>query len=144
LRQHWGTNAWEQWCRALQANKPFLVDGNSVVVQLVARGEAAIGLTDSDDIAAGQKQGMPIRALPIEENLLLIPNTVAIIRHAPHPEQALLLYEHLQSDPVRQALIAASALEGDTPSNIGIKVDWQRLLSELEAGTATLRQVFLR
>jgi len=35
LRQRWGDAPWQAWCRALQANKPFLVDGNSVVVKLV-------------------------------------------------------------------------------------------------------------
>src|SRR6266567_1928404 len=62
LRQHWGDTAWQTWCRALQANKPFLVDGNSVVVRFVARGEAAVGLTDSDDIAAEQREGAPVVA----------------------------------------------------------------------------------
>ena len=38
LRNRWGDAAWVAWCRALQANRPFLVDGNSVVVQFVARG----------------------------------------------------------------------------------------------------------
>src|ERR1700723_979911 len=28
LRQHWGDAAWQSWCRALAANKPFLLDGN--------------------------------------------------------------------------------------------------------------------
>ena len=65
LRQHWGDARWEAWCRALAANKPFLVDGNSVVVKMVGRGEAWIGLTDSDDIAAGQAEGLPIAALPM-------------------------------------------------------------------------------
>ena len=145
LRQQWGTNNWELWCRALQSNKPFLVDGNSVVVQLVGRGEAALGLTDSDDIAAGQKEGMPIRALPLDANSLLIPNTVALIHRAPHPNEAQRLYEYLQSSAIRQALIAASALEGDTPpETAGIKVDWPRLLAEMEQGTAVLRRIFLR
>jgi len=57
LRQLWGEERWLAWCRALAANKPFVVDGNSVVVKFVARGEAWIGLTDSDDIAAGQREG---------------------------------------------------------------------------------------
>ena len=144
LRQHWGSEAWEQWCRALQANQPFLVDGNSVVVQLVGRGEAAIGLTDSDDIAAGLKQGRPIKALPLEDNSWFIPNTVAIIRRSPHPAEAQRLYEYLQSEPVRKALIAASALEGDQPTDVGMKVDWARLLADLESGTATLKRIFLR
>ena len=124
LRQHWGAKNWELWCKALQANKPFLVDDNSVVVQLVGRGEAAIGMTDSDDIAAGQKQGMPIKALPMEDNSLLIPNTVAIVRNASHPDQAQHLYDYLQSAAVRNALISASALEGDVvPERTGISVD---------------------
>src|SRR5437899_282605 len=60
LRQHWDAEQWETWCRALAANKPLVVDGNSVVVKLVGKGEASIGLTDSDDIAEGQNNGLPI------------------------------------------------------------------------------------
>ena len=60
-----GEERWQAWCRALQANRPFLVDGNSVVVNLVGRGEAWIGLTDSDDIAAGRRDGLPIAELPL-------------------------------------------------------------------------------
>ncbi|MEW6161559.1 MAG: substrate-binding domain-containing protein, partial [Verrucomicrobiota bacterium] len=96
LRQAWGPAAWETWCRALAANKPFLVDGNSVVVKLVGRGEAHFGLTDSDDVAAGQREGLPVAALPISEEALLIPNTVAVVRNAPHPEAAERLYQFLQ------------------------------------------------
>ena len=65
LKQLWGENAWLAWCRALAANKPFIVDGNSVAVKFVGRGEAWIGLTDSDDIAAGQREGFPIAAVPL-------------------------------------------------------------------------------
>jgi iron(III) transport system substrate-binding protein len=145
LRQHWGTNDWELWCRALQANKPLLVDGNSVVVQLVGRSEVAIGLTDSDDIAAGQKQGMPIQALPLDQDSLLIPNTVAMIRNPPHPKEARRLYEYLQSAAVRKALVAASALENDMMTNTtGINVDWPQMLNELDGVTTTLRRIFLR
>ncbi len=73
LRQHWGDDAWQIWCRALASNKPFLVDGNSVVVKVVAKGEAWIGLTDSDDIADGQREGLPIAACPMNSESLLIP-----------------------------------------------------------------------
>src|SRR5262245_17346420 len=65
LKQLWGEERWLAWCRALAANKPFMVDGNSVVVKFVGRGEALIGLTDSDDIAAAQREGSPIAALPL-------------------------------------------------------------------------------
>ena len=65
LRQRWGEANWLAWCRALVANEAKLVDGNSVVVKLVGRGEAAIGLTDSDDILAGQREGLPVAALDV-------------------------------------------------------------------------------
>lgn len=64
LRQRWGEKRWQAWCAGIQANKPYLVDGNSVVVQLVGRGQAEIGLTDSDDISAGRRQGLPVRGPP--------------------------------------------------------------------------------
>src|SRR5262245_40540469 len=43
LRAHWGEARWEAWCRGLAANAPLLVDGNSVVVRMVGRGEAQLG-----------------------------------------------------------------------------------------------------
>ncbi|MBX9737450.1 MAG: ABC transporter substrate-binding protein, partial [Phycisphaerales bacterium] len=36
------------------------VDGNASVVRIVARGEAHAGLTDSDDVYAGQREGWPV------------------------------------------------------------------------------------
>jgi iron(III) transport system substrate-binding protein len=147
LRQHWGADQWENWCRALAANKPLTVDGNSVVVKLVGKGEASIGLTDSDDIAEGQNNGLPIMPLPMNEDTLLIPNTVAIIRNAPHPEPAEKLFEFLQRPQVAERLIAAKALEGKSIAAISIptlKPDWNSLLRDLEPVTAKLNQIFLR
>jgi iron(III) transport system substrate-binding protein len=143
LRQHWGQQSWERWCRALRSNNLILVDGNSVVVQMVGRGEAAIGLTDSDDIAAGQRQGMPIRASPLEENTLLIPNTIALVRKPSRRPEAQQLFEYLQSESVLKALVNVSALE-EFSSQKGLKVDWPKLLEDIEPATATLKQVFLR
>lgn len=147
LRQYWGDALWEAWCRALAANKPFLVDGNSVVVKVVGRGEAWVGLTDSDDIAAGQSEGFPITALPMTAETLLIPNTVAVVRGAPHPEAAQRLFDHLQRRDVVKRLVAAKALEGavagEAPGR-SLEVDWNALLANLEHTTSQLNQFFLR
>src|SRR5438093_6100142 len=105
LRQLWGDATWQNWCRALRANKPFLVDGNSVVAKLVGKGEAWIGLTDSDDIAAEQRNGAPVAAAPLTEESLLIPNTVAVTRNSPHPEAAQKLFDYLQQPEVVQRLV---------------------------------------
>jgi iron(III) transport system substrate-binding protein len=145
LRQHWGTTAWEKWCLALQANQPFVVDGNSVVVNLVGRGEAVIGLTDSDDIAAGRRQGFPITALPLTDETLMIPNTVAVVRGAPHPREAEQLFKYLQSRTVIEALLTQYALEGTHPGlRPRMQVNWDSLLRDLEDTNERLRKIFLR
>ncbi len=146
LKQHWGEAAWLAWCRALAANKPFIVDGNSVVVQFVSRGEAWIGLTDSDDIFAGQREGEPIAMLPLTDEQLLIPNTVAVIRNAPHPNNAEKLFRFLQREDVAQRLVAAKALEDTTfrTNTTALNPNWDTLLRELETTTKQLNEIFLR
>ena len=144
LRQHWGESNWLVWCRALAANQPFIEEGNSHVVQRVARGEAWAGLTDSDDIESGRREGLPVAALPLTPELLLIPNTVAVIRDAPHPTAAQKLFDYLQSATVRDQLVRAAALETDTPSPSTLQPDWTRLLRDLDRTTGQLKEVFRR
>jgi iron(III) transport system substrate-binding protein len=163
LKQLWGEERWLAWCRALAANKPFIVDGNSVVVKFVARSEAWIGLTDSDDIAAAQREGSPIAAMPLTPSLspsdgervaegrvrgemLIIPNTVGVIRNAPHPVNAQKLFEYLQRREVAEKLVAAHALEDATNGTHATNAtpDWDALLRDLEATTKQLNEIFLR
>jgi iron(III) transport system substrate-binding protein len=146
-RQRWGDEEWQKWCRALQANKPLLVDGNSMVVNLVGRGEAAIGFTDFDDILAGQRSGAPVAALPLSIECLLIPNTVAVVRKAPHPAEAEQLEKYLRSSEVVKDLVAVGALEGARTDEVSIptlKVRWELLIRELESATSSLKRIFLR
>ena len=106
-----------------------------------------IGLTDSDDIAEGQSNGLPIMPLPINEETLLIPNTVGITHNAPNPEPAEKLFEYLQRPEIAQRLIAAKALEGTSIaaiSTLTLKPDWSSLLNDLEPVTTKLNQIFLR
>jgi len=147
LRQLWGEEKWENWCRALAANKPFIVDGNSAVVKLVGQGEAWVGLTDSDDIADGQREGLPISSLPLVGETLLIPNTIGIIRNAPHPQSAQKLFEYLEKPEVSERLITGDALEGISigdASTPALRPNWDTLLSELDSTTTKLNQIFLR
>ncbi|GIT78138.1 MAG: hypothetical protein Ct9H300mP32_5200 [Verrucomicrobiota bacterium] len=86
LRQRWGAAKWQAWCRALSANGVMTVDGNSVVVQLVGRGEVALGpFTDSDDVRPGLRNGLPIAGQPLGRDALIIRNTFGPIRGAPTP-----------------------------------------------------------
>ena len=116
-------------------------------LKLVASAEAVLGLTDSDDIADAQREGLPVAALPMSSETLLIPNTVAIIREAPHADAAQRLSEFLQGASVGHRLVEAHALEGSDPQSVStptLKVNWDGLLRELETTTAKLNRLFLR
>ena len=148
LRQLWGDAGWQAWCRALAANKPFLVDGNSVVAKMVGAGEASFGFTDSDDTVAEQADGKPVVAMPMVPETLVIHNTAGVVRGAPHPaEAAQKLFEYLQSEEVQQILVKKKALESATPGDPkelpGLKVDWDVLLKDLDKGTEEMKGIFL-
>lgn len=148
LRQTWGDAKWQNWCRALAANKPFLVDGNSVAAQLVGSGEAWIGFSDSDDIAAEQREGKPVAELPMGDESLIVHNSAGVIRGAPHPAEAQRLFEYLQSPEVQQRLVREHALESPKPVGPEVKpqlrADWNAVLRDLDASTAELKSIFLR
>ncbi len=147
LRQTLGDSNWKKWCRALASNKPFLVDGNSVVVKLVGSGEAWVGLTDSDDVKAGQREGLPIVGIDLGEHDFFIRNTVAVIRNAPHPEAAQKLFDYLRSGEVTEKLQAAGAVEGILAKDVLVtppEIDWNELLRNQNAGMTELKEIFLR
>jgi iron(III) transport system substrate-binding protein len=148
LRQRWGDEAWQAWCRALTANQPKVVDGNSVAAKLVGRGEAWIGFADSDDIEAEKNNGAPVMALPPGADTLYLANTVAVVRNAPHPAEAEKFFEYLQQKEVSQRLVEVHALEGATldpaVAASGLQVDWDQLLKDLDAATKEMDQIFLR
>ena len=86
-------------------------------------------------------------ALPLSAELLLIPNTIGIVRGGPNPREADILFEYLQRREVIERLVAASALEGLSVaevSTVTMKADWQKLLDDLESTTAKLNEIFLR
>jgi ABC-type Fe3+ transport system substrate-binding protein len=86
-------------------------------------------------------------ALPISDETLLIPNTVAVVRDAPHPAAAQRLFEYLQRPEIEAQLISANALEGTSTAGARLptlKVDWGGLLRDLEFTTARLNAIFLR
>ena len=147
LRQHWGPAGFENWCRALAANKPFVVDGNSVSARMAGKGQVNVALTDSDDIAAEIREGGKLQSLPIGAETLLLPNTVAVIRGAPNPAAAQRLFEHLQSRAVTEKLVQAGALEGASAAEVPVttlKPDWEVLLRDLDSTTKQLQGIFLR
>jgi iron(III) transport system substrate-binding protein len=143
LRQHWGDAQWKDWCEAL-ATSAKVVDGNSIVVRLVGAGECLIGLTDSDDIEAGLRQGLPVAAIPDFREQFVIPNTISIVSGAPHRDLAQRLADHLANPETLQRLVDLGALEGIHPpgGEHFLQIDWSR--ADLDAMNEILKKIFLR
>ena len=128
------------------ANKPFIEEGNSQVVQRVARGEAAIGLTDSDDIEAARREGLKVRAGDTLLETLAIPNVATRVVGAPNPEGAKALIDYLRSPGVEQALVAAGGLERvSTGTNrVELHPTWEPMIQDLEQTQRQLGEIFRR
>jgi len=76
---------------ALRANDVRFVGGNSHVRDLVSRCDCDAGLTDTDDAWIGKERGDPIEMIyPDQESggTLVIPNSAALLKGAPHGANA--------------------------------------------------------
>jgi iron(III) transport system substrate-binding protein len=101
---------------SLLANEVRIADGNAMVKNLVARADpnaspVYVGLTDTDDVLAGQAEGEPVELIyPDQETIgtLVIPATVCLVRGAVHRAAAEQLIEYLASPQAAQLL----AVEG--------------------------------
>lgn len=147
LRQLWGDARWQDWCRALAANEAKIVDGNSMVVRLVGAGEVSIGLTDWDDIEAGKRNQKPITALPLTNESLAIPNTLALTPKGASNPNASRLADFLSSAESLESMLASGAIEGTDPEVTAVKlasVDWESPLMNPAAAGEFLKGVFLR
>lgn len=144
LRQLWGEKLWMDWCRGLAANSAKVVDGNSLVVKLVGAGECAIGLTDSDDVVAGLRQGLPIATIAADRESIAIPSTIGFVRGAKRTESAGALSLYLARPQTIQRLIELGAIESSSVTSNLFQVDWDQALDDLETTAEFLQSVFLR
>ena len=83
--------------------------------------------------------------LPLWLESLLIPNTAAVVRDAPHAAAAEKLFDWLQKPDVTKRLVEANALERtEQPAVVGLQPDWPALLRDLDVTTKQLNEVFLK
>jgi len=104
---HYGADRTREILHRLKDNEMRLVSGNSTAVRMVATGQADICFTDTDDIYAGQRNGWPIAMSFLDQGgdgALAIPNTAALIKGGPNPENAKLLMHFLLGEEVEEML----------------------------------------
>ncbi len=137
-----------------------LASGNAQVMRLVREGEVAFGWTDTDDFNVALEAGAPVVAVyPDAEGLgtLLIPNTVCILKSAPHevaakkfidwvlrPEiEAELAASRSAQVPVRAGVARPGNVKGAADFKV-MKVDLHRVGKSIQQRSAELQKLFLQ
>jgi iron(III) transport system substrate-binding protein len=109
-----GDEKMDDFFRRLKANDVRIVDGNSVVRDMVARGEVKVGLTDTDDVNVAIEDGQPIGMVLPDRNGLgvpVMPNMTSLIANAPHPGEGKRLIDYLLSPDVERQLAQSEAVQ---------------------------------
>lgn len=106
--------------RGLKANGVRVVAGNKQAATEVSAGRAAVGLTDTDDALIELNAGKPVALVapdaaghPAHPRLgvLLIPNTVALVKGGPNPAAGRALIDALLKPETEAALARAGGFQ---------------------------------
>lgn len=111
----WGPEPARVFFRQLLTNARVM-SGNKRVAEAVGSGEVAFGLTDTDDAIAEVERGSPVVVVfpdqrAGEPGALLIPNTIAIMKGAPHPERAKAFVDFVLSNEVEEGLAKSASAQ---------------------------------
>lgn len=127
LAARWGLPEFDRWLTMLKNNNIRLYDGNASVVRAIAMGEIDLGLTDTDDVWAGQRNDWKVDCVyesfdsPMTLNTLssrgptLLPNTIGIVKNGPDWVNAMHLAKFLLSPRVETLL--AESTSRNLPAN---------------------------
>ncbi len=109
----WGEPEYIGFLKALrETTAGTLIEGNATAARLVGRGELHLCATDTDDVYARQARGEPVdMVFPDmgDGGTLLIPNSVAVLAGAPHPEAARRLAEFIASEQTERMLAGSAS-----------------------------------
>lgn len=147
--------------RQLAASGVRVLDGNSVVRDLVVNGQLAMGMVDTDDACVAIREGAPVQMIFLDQEAgglgtLLIPNTVALIDGAPHPQEGKQLLEYLVRPTTEAALVQSGSIQVSArstqtanpcpiPSDLHwMEVDYQKIYQSLLPAQEELRQIFVQ
>lgn len=110
------------WYQSLKAEKVRILPGNGDVARAVAEGDLNFGWADTDDYLGQKSRGKPIFVAPITKDNVLVPGAVALLKGAPHAENARRLFDAIASKAGEADLVAQMpgvfSLRGlDDPNN---------------------------
>jgi iron(III) transport system substrate-binding protein len=120
----WGDERAQAFMNAIKANGTKLAPSNGGSADLVARGEFAFSLVDSDDAVNRLRQHEPVELIypdqgSSELGCFLVPNAVVLIVGAPHPDLGKKLVDYLLSKETEARLARSDAAQ--IPLHAGVE-----------------------
>lgn len=150
---------------SFKANDIRIEQGNKTCAEMVGRGALAFALTDTDDAIIEVEAGKPVKIVfpdspaqpePGAIGALLLPNTLAVIKGAPHPDAAVKLIDYLLSPEVEDQLAAGPSAQiplngkSQVSSRVGrfadlrpMQVDFSTAADRFAAAAAFIEKEFL-
>jgi iron(III) transport system substrate-binding protein len=154
-----GDEGAREYFEALKQNDVVIVPGNATSRDRVRDGEILIGFTDTDDANIAIRDGKPVGIVfPDTDGIgtLLIPNTIAMIKNGPNPENAKKLIDYLLSEEVESKL--AFARSAQIPLRAGVErpegvpdfesvktmtIDFERIAAKMEETAPYLQALYV-
>lgn len=135
----WGLERLQTWYADQLKRGIQVASGNSQVKNLVAGGACQLGYTDTDDYFVAVDEQQPVAALPItvEDKVILIPNSVAIIKGTRKQKQAQALVDYLLSEKVELELARSQSRQ----IPLG-PVDWEQVPEDVKQYQATIENAY--
>ena len=147
-----------EYFEGLKNNGTDIVDGNSVVKDMVAAGRAAYGLADSDDAEEAVGGGKPVKAVIPDQGggqfgCIVIPNTAAVIKGAAHTGNAGKFLEFLISEETEKYMydigwIQVTPLSGSGNGSLPIKkyfdINFEQIYDQVDAAAKAMKEIFVQ
>ena len=155
-----GKDKTEAYLKALKANEIVVVDGNSVTRDLVVEGKLPIAFTDTDDVNVAIQSKKPVHMIyPDQDGIgtLLIPNTVALIKNCPHPNEGKILIDYLLSREAEKKLAFSESAnmpvrdKVEKPPHVpefssikSMEVDYYKVVQSMDEVAVFCQKLFIR
>lgn len=121
----WGDDRAKAFMEELKKSGVKVSTSNGESADMVASGQFAFSLADSDDAYSRLKQGRPIDIVypdqsPDEAGCMIIPNALVLIKGGPNPENGKKLIDYLLSKETERKLAFSDAAQ--IPLHAGVEI----------------------
>jgi iron(III) transport system substrate-binding protein len=111
-----GEQEFNRFLDGLFENQVVFLQSNGATMRRTASGKLAWAFTDTDDFHVALKKGHPVAAVFPDQGqdqvgTMLIPNSVAIVKNAPHAETARKVVDWILSEQLEATLAAAKSAQ---------------------------------